>query len=147
MLSVSTTYKPAAGYGNIYDIPRTRPRGESGEDTRLISLISPLRRDWDWDLVVKSGAVSCGLDTGDPPENVNIPPLIFLNPHFDLLIWVQTRLILDPGLNTRRGNVKCPTCLDQNFLSFISRSFLSYDNLHNRHVYVWIICNLCREPP
>ena len=45
MLNVSTTYKPAAGYGNIYDIPRTRPRGESGEDTRLISLISPLRRD------------------------------------------------------------------------------------------------------
>ena len=68
------------------------------------------------------------LQTGVRPENVNIPPLIFLNPHFDLLIWVQTRLILDPGINTRRGNVKSPTCLTQNFLSFISRSskFLSY---------------------
>ena len=116
---------PPAGYGNIPDIPRTRPRGESGgpmvrghsSDFSHFSSeawlrLRPGRKKWRGQL-----------QTGVRPENVNIPPLIFLNPHFDLLIWVQTRLILDPGINTRRGNVK-----SQNFLSFFSRSskFLSY---------------------
>ena len=84
------------------------------------------------------------LQTGDRPENVNIPPLIFLNPHFDLLIWVQTRLIL---ASTPAGEMSSLQLVWLKTFFLSSPDLQSFypiypENLHNRHVYVWIICNL-----